>query len=226
MKIKIKLMLLFVFVFVFLMIQSLSVFAELIELSRMLEGQQKPMERLSVFSEPPELDVLLDSVNIGKTPVISKQVSPGTYVLRVKDTEKEITIVSGKSLQLSLYKDALIEIPEKKAEAPTPSGPKEQPKIPEKKPEDSNKAKKQYDPFYWPMKPTGRFQGPNGAVQTVSGYVTEPLCWRLSGGMTALIRKLCENIPANAIKLNHPVCKIEKKFDGALIAAERAVMNL
>jgi len=64
MKIKLNLMIFFVFVYVFLMIQSLSVFAELIEPSRTLEGQQKPMGRLSVFSEPPELDVLLDSVEI------------------------------------------------------------------------------------------------------------------------------------------------------------------
>ena len=155
MKIKLNLMIFFVFVFVFLMIQSLSVFAELIEPSRMLEGQQKPMGRLSLFSEPPELDVLLDGVEIGKTPVISKEVTSGVHILRIKDTEKEITILSGKSLQLSLYKDALIEIPEKKAEAPTPSEPKEQPKIPEKKPEDSNKDKKKYDPFYWPLNPGG-----------------------------------------------------------------------
>jgi len=127
MKTKINLILLFGFVSVFLMIQSLSVFAELIEPSRMLEGQQKPMGRRSVFSEPPALDVLLDGVEIGKTPVISKEVTSGVHILRVKDTEKEITILSGKSLQLSLFKDSLIEIPEKKAEAPI------QPKLEEKK---------------------------------------------------------------------------------------------
>ncbi|MGA8181016.1 MAG: FAD-dependent oxidoreductase [Desulfobacterales bacterium] len=64
----------------------------------------------------------------------------------------------------------------------------------------------------------GRLQSPNGAVHTVRGYVTEPLCWRLSGGMTALITKLSENIPENAIRLNHPVCKIEKKSVGALVS--------
>ena len=64
----------------------------------------------------------------------------------------------------------------------------------------------------------GRFQNPNGAVQTVSGYATEPLSWRLSGGMMALITKLCEKIPENTIKLNHPVCKIEKKDCGAEIS--------
>ncbi len=56
----------------------------------------------------------------------------------------------------------------------------------------------------------GRFQRPNGEVQTVSGYATEPLSWRLQGGMMALITKLCEEIPENAIRLNHPVCNIER----------------
>ena len=90
MKIKLNLTIFFVFVYVFLMIQSSSVFAELIEPSRTLDGQQKPMGRLSVFSEPPELDVLLDSVEIGKTPVISKEVTSGVHILRVKDTEKKL----------------------------------------------------------------------------------------------------------------------------------------
>ena len=158
MKIKLNLMIFFAFVCVFLMIQSLSVFAELIEPSRTLEGQQKPMGRLSVFSEPPELDVLLDSVEIGKTPVISKEVTSGVHILRVKDIEKEITILSGKSLQLSLFKDSLIEIPEKKAEAPTQPKSEEKMATQEKKTEDSNKDKKQYDHFYWPLKPTGPIQ--------------------------------------------------------------------
>ena len=155
MKTKINLILLFGFVYVFLIMQPLSVFAELIEPSRMLEGQEISNGRLSVFSEPSELDVLLDGVEIGKTPIISKQVSPGTHLLRVKNTEKEITILSGKSLQLSLYKDALIEIPEKKAESPAQPKTEEKMATQEKKTEDSNKDKKQHDPFYWPMNPSG-----------------------------------------------------------------------
>ena len=64
----------------------------------------------------------------------------------------------------------------------------------------------------------GRFQRPNGEVQTVSGYATEPLSWRLQGGMMALITKLCEEISENAIKLNHPVCNIEKNGADAYVS--------
>ena len=155
MKTKINLILLFGFFSVFLILQPLSVFAELIEPSRTLEGQQKPMGRLTVFSEPPELDVFLDDINIGKTPVISKEVAPGTHVLRVKETEKEIVILPEKSFQMSLFKNSLIEIPEKKVEFPAKTKPEEQPTTPEKKPEDSKKEKKQLDPFYFPTNPGG-----------------------------------------------------------------------
>jgi len=155
MKTKINLILLFGFVSVFLIMQPLSVFAELIEPSRTVKGQEISNGRLSVFSEPPELAVLLDGVEIGKTPVISKEVTSGVHILRVKNTEKEITILSGKSLQLSLFKDSLIEIPEKKDEAPTQPKLEEKMAPEEKKTEESNKDKKQYDPFYWPMNPSG-----------------------------------------------------------------------
>jgi len=155
MKTNINLILLFGIVSVFLTLQPLSVFAELIEPSRTLKGQQKPMGRLSVFSEPPELDVLLDGINIGKTPVISKEVTPGTHVLQVKEAEKKIVILPEKSLRMSLFKDSLIEIPEKKTEFPAYTKPEEKPTTPEKKTEGSKKDKKQYDPFYWPTNPSG-----------------------------------------------------------------------
>jgi len=64
----------------------------------------------------------------------------------------------------------------------------------------------------------GRFQLSDGAVRTVSGYAMEPLSWRLSGGMIALIERLCEDIPENVIRRNHPVCQIEKKSAGALVS--------
>ena len=159
MKMKLNLMIFFVFVSVFLMIQPLSLFAELIEPSRTLEGQEKPMGRLSVFSEPPELDVLLDDVNIGKTPVISKEVKSGVHILRVKETEKEITILPGKPLQLSLFKDVLIEIPEKKVETPTQPKSEEKRTIKKKSPEKSNINEKENNPIYWPMNPFGPIPG-------------------------------------------------------------------
>jgi monoamine oxidase len=64
----------------------------------------------------------------------------------------------------------------------------------------------------------GCFQRFDGAVRTVRGYTMEPLSWRLSGGMINLVTKLCEQLPENTIRLNHPVCQIEKKSAGALVS--------
>jgi hypothetical protein len=155
MKIKIKLMVIFGVFCVFLMMQPSSVFSELIGPSRTIKGLKNPKGRLSVFSEPPELDVLLDGVNIGKTPIFSKEVSPGTHLLRVKKTEKEIIILPGKYLQVSLYKGSLIEIPEKKDEALRETKSEEKTTIQEKKTKYPEKDMDENDPFYWPMNPTG-----------------------------------------------------------------------
>jgi hypothetical protein len=155
MKLKCDLMVFFVFVYVSLTMYPASVFAELIEPTRTLKSQEEPMGRLSVFSEPPELDVVLDGAKIGKTPVISMEVRAGDHVLRIKDTEKEIAIIPGKSLQLSLYKDSLIEIPGKKVESAKEPKLEEKKTADVKKPSDSAKEEIQYTPFYWPLIPRG-----------------------------------------------------------------------
>ncbi len=64
----------------------------------------------------------------------------------------------------------------------------------------------------------GRFQNPGGLVQTVRGYATEPLSWRLVGGMMALITKLSAMLPEKAVRLEYPVCNIEKAGGGALVS--------
>lgn len=63
----------------------------------------------------------------------------------------------------------------------------------------------------------GRFQGVNGSVRIISGYAMEPPSWRLSGGMMALVERLCRRIPGEAVRLGHPVCKIEKMPGGVLV---------
>jgi monoamine oxidase len=63
----------------------------------------------------------------------------------------------------------------------------------------------------------GRFQRSDGIVQTVGGYPMEPQSWRVSGGMMALIIKLYRGLPDHAVRLNHPVCQIERENNGALV---------
>ncbi len=63
----------------------------------------------------------------------------------------------------------------------------------------------------------GRFQRADGAVQTVRGYATAPSSWRISGGMTAIVSRLSETLSNDSIRLNHPVCRIEKSSSGAVV---------
>lgn len=64
----------------------------------------------------------------------------------------------------------------------------------------------------------GRFETAHGLVQTVRGYATQPACWRLNRGMAALIAGLEKKIPQGSIRLNSPVCEIERKKDHTLIS--------
>jgi monoamine oxidase len=57
----------------------------------------------------------------------------------------------------------------------------------------------------------GRFQGIDGTPRTVSGFAMEPDSWRLEGGMAALVEKLAERLPENAVRCEHPVCRISRK---------------
>lgn len=63
----------------------------------------------------------------------------------------------------------------------------------------------------------GRFQSSTGNVRTVQGYATQPASWRLCGGMHALVERLGNTIPEKAIRMKHPVCRIEKCDSGAWV---------
>ena len=56
---------------------------ELIAPTRTLEGRVQFPGRLSVVSEPPELEVFLDGSSIGKTPIWLKEVKVGSHALRI-----------------------------------------------------------------------------------------------------------------------------------------------
>ena len=77
MKIERFYILFFSIICLFLSSQSLSFSADLIEPSRTLEGKKQNVGKLSVFSDPPGLDVFLDGVDIGKTPIFLKEVTTG-----------------------------------------------------------------------------------------------------------------------------------------------------
>lgn len=67
----------------------------------------------------------------------------------------------------------------------------------------------------------GRFQTKNGHAETVAGYPMDPPGWRLSGGMISLVKGLCARVPTEAIRLNHPVCEIQRLDTGVRVIVGR-----
>jgi len=119
---------------------------ELIKPTRTLQSSEKTPGRLSVFSEPPGLDVFLNHSKIGKTPILSMEVTPGAHTLKVKGSETEIYVMPGKSLRLSLFKGTFIEVKEKEKEAIQ----KPEEDAAEKKPAEPTEEKAGYQPKYEP----------------------------------------------------------------------------
>ncbi|MDD2605531.1 MAG: FAD-dependent oxidoreductase [Desulfobacterales bacterium] len=63
----------------------------------------------------------------------------------------------------------------------------------------------------------GRFQAKDGHAETIAGYPMQPPAWRLDGGMISLVEGLRARIPEGVIRLNHPVCEVERRDDGVRV---------
>lgn len=63
----------------------------------------------------------------------------------------------------------------------------------------------------------GRFQRHDGSVHTVRGYPMQPPSFRVAGGMAALVERLQADVAPDALRLSHPVCRIERTGNGVLV---------
>ncbi len=135
---------------------SLPAISELIEPTRTLNGNEKHIGHLSVFSEPPKMNVYLDGKKIGITPVVSHAVSSGKHLLHVGKVEKEFYILSGESQRYSIHKGRLIQIPVKKKQLLQTREQDEKPRVEEEKPENDSKDDEDLPPpNYFPLNPRG-----------------------------------------------------------------------
>jgi hypothetical protein len=85
--------------------------SELIEPTRNPGKKSEEISRLTVLSEPPGLNIILDGNDIGKTPAFLVEVQSGIHTLKVKNAETEIYIKPGETLKISLFKDEFVQIP-------------------------------------------------------------------------------------------------------------------
>jgi len=135
---------------------SASLHAQLIEPTRSLEGASDGTAFLNVVSEPPDLEVQLDGKVIGRTPVFSVSFPPGAHVLRIRDSETDVRLETGKTISISWFKGSFIKIPE--PAAPSAEIVKEpQTPLPKPKPDEGQDAPQgaAKDPYYWPLNPRG-----------------------------------------------------------------------
>ncbi len=90
--------------------------AELIEPTRTLQGKLNATGNLTILSEPPKLDVTLNDNQVGKTPILLKQLESGVYRLNIQESETEIYVGPGKDVKISLFKGEFIILPDEKKE--------------------------------------------------------------------------------------------------------------
>ena len=102
--------------FLVCMLGSVSLASDLIAPTQTLQGKAQEQGRLTVFSEPPRLQVFLDGKNAGNTPLWLTDVKAGWHTVRIKEKETRIYLGPRKALKIGLFKDSLITFPEKKKE--------------------------------------------------------------------------------------------------------------
>lgn len=75
----------------------------------------------------------------------------------------------------------------------------------------------------YPQYETGlcRFQAKKDIAETIAGYPMDPPGWRLTKGMFSLVKGLCDRIPKHVIRLNHPVCEIQRLNTGVQVIVGR-----
>lgn len=89
----------------------------LIPPTRTLGHDGKQWGRLTVFSEPPGLDVFLDDNKVGVTPLWLDRVEPGMHTMRIKDKDSQIYVEQRKRMKVGLFKGSFISMEEKEAVA-------------------------------------------------------------------------------------------------------------
>jgi hypothetical protein len=96
--------------------------AGLIEPTRSLKATAEDPGQLTIFSEPPGLNIKLDGTSVGQTPMRINAVDPGNHQLQVGESVTEIDIEPGQSFHISLFKSKFVRFQVTKKEASETSG--------------------------------------------------------------------------------------------------------
>jgi hypothetical protein len=91
--------------------------AGLIEPTRSLKATAEDPGQLTVFSEPPGLNIKLDGKFVGQTPMRINRVDAGIHQLQVGESVTEIYVKPGQPFHISLFKNKFIQFQVAKKEA-------------------------------------------------------------------------------------------------------------
>jgi len=94
--------------------------AGLIEPTRSLKSAANDPGQLTVFSEPPGLNIKLDGAFVGQTPMRINAVAPGSHQLMVGESVTEISVEPRQTFHISLFKNRFIQFQVTKKEALEP----------------------------------------------------------------------------------------------------------
>ena len=81
---------------------------ELMEPSRTLKEPGKAWGGLTVFSEPPQLEVFLDGKKVGRTPLWLRDVETGLHMLKIEQAETGIQVNKDKTVRIGLFKGSFV----------------------------------------------------------------------------------------------------------------------
>jgi len=85
---------------------------DLIPPSRTLETAEQVPGEVSLFSEPPGLEVFINKESAGLTPARGISLNPGIHSLQIEKAELEFEIGSSQHVQFSFFNGQIIKIPD------------------------------------------------------------------------------------------------------------------
>jgi len=99
---------------------------ELIEPTRTLQEAEKTWGGLTIFSEPPQLEIYLDGEKVGQTPLWLRKVERGLHSIKIGHAQTSVRIEKDKRLKVGLFKGSFVISSEPAKETPKASQPSEQ----------------------------------------------------------------------------------------------------
>ena len=99
---------------------------ELIEPTRTLQEAGKTWGGLTIFSEPPQLEIYLDGEKVGQTPLWLRKVETGLHTIKIGHAQTSVRIETDKRLKVGLLNGSFVISSEPAKETPRVSQPSEQ----------------------------------------------------------------------------------------------------